>query len=379
VSSPVTACPASATSATIPKDAYLSDMALTSPTEGWAVGARQNDAGAPKEGLILQFHQCRWRPVALDLPNIMLSHISMDSPTDGWAVGHVADASQTSASTVLLHYSGGVWSAIAAPPALQVHLDISALRMRTPDDGWIVALGPATTGTAYVSAYADTLLHDIQGTWVSVACPLPMIDDLTPVGPNDLWIAGTAFVAGSGKATTHSFAHYHDGHWTVMAQPAGLWISSLHAVSSTDIWASGRDSLDNPAIAHYDGTGWRDTSDALLKGGEYGIVVALGDDTGWAFTVGLASTEIPQTAEAQLSITDVSQEVGGQWQSLNWRYSDITRLVAWAPVSDTEVWAVGSSVTYSPPTPLPGGGSTSSGRTNTVLLHYADGAWSRYD
>jgi hypothetical protein len=163
-----------------------------------------------------------------------------------------------------------------------------------------------------------------------------------------------------------------------MAQPAGLWISSLHAVSSTDIWASGRDSLDNPAIAHYDGTGWRDTSDALLKGGEYGIVVALGDDTGWAFTVGLASTEIPQTAEAQLSITDVSQEVGGQWQSLNWRYSDITRLVAWAPVSDTEVWAVGSSVTYSPPTPLPGGGSTSSGRTNTVLLHYADGAWSRY-
>src|SRR6185312_12169737 len=109
--------------------------------------------------------------------------------------------------------------------------------------------------------------------WTQVACPLLMLYNVAPVAPDDLWlVGGTSDDVES--ADTYRFAHYHDGQWSVMRQPAGAELRTLHAVSPTDIWASG--SIPNarsgdattslPVVAHYDGASWQVAPQAIPPG-----------------------------------------------------------------------------------------------------------------
>ena len=369
-------CLSSGASATAPSQPYiLNALAMTSATDGWAVGAYENADSASGNGLIMRYSKCHWAPVTLSLPNVVLEAISMDSPTDGWAAGENVKTNKLT----LLRYSAGAWRAVTPPAAPKTDGAASRLLdMTSPTEGWLVVVGPGSVGNGYVAAYAQTIFHDSQGAWSAIDCPLPMIDAITSAGPDDLWVAGRAFGA-TGKETTQSFAHYQHGHWSVMAQPSGLITLRLAATSPTDVWASGIDVQGFPVVAHYDGASWQDVPQALppSMGHVPGIVVKLADHEGWAYTIQPGAKTAPMESIPELSVTRVWRETAGQWQALSWRYTDIQQIDAWTSLPNGEIWAVGSYRVPGTPTPLPGGGSTRSDYTYSVLLHYANGVWTR--
>lgn len=367
-------CPASATSATLPANAVLNAMALITPQDGWAVGGVQNAQGQVTRGLIMRFSACHWSPIALDLPGVDLAYLSMDTPTDGWAAGN-ADISD---GLILLHYSGGSWSMTPGPPSKG---GVSALSMTSPEDGWLATMGPDIAQHGYTAGYVQRLWRYSQGAWTQVTAPVHMIDAIATVGPDDLWIAGSDFV-GAGKQTSHSFAHYQHGQWTTVTQPAGMWARSLRAISPSDVWASGITIDAVPVVAHYDGATWRDAPEALppdvnQKPGP-GVSTALGDGEGWEYHQRAASGAAPGSIERQVVISGVLRETGGQWQRLNWPFTDVTQITVWTPVSASEVWAIGSTSVLQPPTPIPGGGYSIESVAHTYFLHYTNGVWTRY-
>lgn len=374
------ACPASATSATIPKDTYLADIALTGPTEGWAVGGIINTQAVTTEGIILRFHQCHWASIALSLPNIGLTNISMDSATDGWAVGSHADTNEP----ILLHYTHGSWSqALMAPlPSglLVAESYFAQVRAAGPDNIWITAFTPKTSQG---QTSPMLLLHLVNGAWESVASPLPILYTVAPVGPNDLWIVGGTSTT-SASADTYRFAHYQNGQWSVMRQPAGAELTTLHAISPSDIWASGYipnltsqdPTISLPIVAHYDGASWQIAPQAVPPGAGAGVMsYALGDGAGWAERTSSLTPTAHQSSTFVVSA--VWSESSGQWSSAPWPYKDLNSVWAWAPVSSVEFWAL-ASYPVEVLTPDGSGSYSGLGFSRGVLLHYADGAWSRY-
>jgi hypothetical protein len=240
-----------------------------------------------------------------------------------------------------------------------------------PGEVWMTAF-IRKTATGQMSPML--LMHLANGVWTSVASPFPAIYDIAPVGANDLWIIGQHDTPQGGAAPVW-FAHYHNGGWDAVQQsPAQVF--TLHAISPTDIWASGA----SAAVEHYDGSAWRDAPQAVPPVNDTSqlYTYALGDGQGWAQQ---SATSTPSTSgPPDTYISTVWRETGSHWQDLNLPYKDLTVIQAWTPVSDSEVWAIGGyQVTVPLPTrPGSSGVSSSLGYEQPVLLHYADGAWTRY-
>ncbi|HEX2348822.1 MAG TPA: zf-HC2 domain-containing protein, partial [Ktedonobacterales bacterium] len=277
------ACAPGATSINLPANTVLSDMALTSPTDGWAVGGTMSDQGYMTQGVIMRFSKCKWSPVAFDLKGMGLSQIAMDSPTDGWATGDSTDSNDP----VLFHLSDGVWKQAPLPDELQVaNSYIAQMRAFAPGNVWLTAFTPKTS-QGQMSPML--LLHLMNGQWSTVICPLPILYAVAPVGPEELWLAGETATT-TDQASHFRFAHFKDGQWSVMLQPEGAELTTLRATSPTDVWASGyipaaqsAGFFVRPVVAHYDGSGWQAAPQAIPpNAGADVMTYALGDGEGWA-------------------------------------------------------------------------------------------------
>ncbi len=358
------ACRASAIKVDMPQHAIVGSMVMTSPTDGWAAGSVMTQDVTTSKSLIWKVSQCHWTPISLDLTGIALGPISMDSASDGWVWGMNA-----SDGIILLHYSNGIWNRSPTPTELALGQDYpGSLQAFGPGDVWISAYTHKTS-TGQMSPMA--LLHLYNGTWTSVTSPVPMISSLAPVGPNDLWLAGVT----NDSHPTFEFAHYHAGKWNVMDAPT-VGEDTLHAVSPTDIWAS---ASMQAAFAHYDGVAWRDASQGLppVTGSRVESYVS-GDGARW-IVQSIQQQQVNGFGASPITISNVWREVGGQWQDLQWPYHDLYIVHSWASVSDGEFWAIGGYMVEVPdPTQTNSSGYSGMGYTQTVVLHYADGVWTRY-
>ena len=367
-------CAPGAIQAALPSHAFLMDLAMTSPTDGWAVGTTLAGSGdvrveAPVQGMILRYSHCAWTQVSLDLPNVMLQSISMDSATDGWAVGGNA----VTQSSVALHYSGGKWQTVTLAGTYQNTAYFDKVRMLSASEGWIIGNGTKNDH----GLLSSSLLHYVNGVWTQVQAPAGMIDDVAPIGAGNAWITGTV----SDVDKTSLLAHYAGGQWTTVGAPSGIEFGSLRALSASDIWASGEaypggnywNGNGHPAIAHYDGSGWTlaSLSGGIDRAGQF--VVSFGAGEGWAYLM----TKQSSVSDPNLTIGQVQYESGGQWRAIPWTYTDIGLISAWARVSSGEYWAVGRREIYQP-NPNDTLGNTSAGVSHTVLLHFVNGAWSEY-
>lgn len=365
------ACPANKVSIALPQHAQSDRIVMTSPTEGWAIGAITaiGVSGFPVSVQALLWHisDCHWTQVALNLPaGDVLNEISMDSPTDGWVLGQTYTA-----KPVLLHYTNGAWSQAPLPddPAF-TQVSPSVIQAFGPGEVWMTAYTPKTP-TGQMSPML--LIHLANGVWTSVASPFPAIYGIAPVGANDLWIIGQHDTPQGGAAPTW-FAHYHNGGWDAVQQsPAQVF--TLHAISPTDIWASGA----SAAVEHYDGSAWRDAPQAIppVSDKSQVLVEALGDGEGWAAQPAMST---PSASQSLGNVSGIWYETGGQWRLLNLPYKDIRRMYWFTPVSDGEVWAIGAYYVALPESTRPDspGMSVGGGYDQLVLLHYVDGAWTRY-
>ena len=373
-------CPASATSATLPKQSFaINGLAMTSATEGWAVGAINNDQGYPTQGLIMRFSQCHWAPISASLSSIALYDVAMDSPTNGWAVGY----SSATYTIALVHYSGGIWRMAASPAVQTPHPDLMRVWMRSANEGWLVTYGDGFTPTPH-----STILHYRDGAWTVFSTPVQFVYNVSIAGPDDAWFSGEDAPFDAVSAHTGRFAHYDHGQWTTMVSPAGGLFDILHVVSPTDIWASGVTvPVANQAIvAHYDGATWKVVPGAApitprSANPSFGRVYITGDGSGWFYYQGNPSgaTTASPTAkwENPAPVASVARETNGHWQTLPWPYTDINTLCAWTSLPDDEIWVIGDTTTQQT---VAAGDVTlvTPNATDAVLLHYVNGKWTRY-
>lgn len=362
------ACAPGAIKASLPNNAYLYDLSMVSPTDGWAVGAIMDATNGPSASLILRFNHCRWTQVGTAYPNISLGSISMVSATSGWITGSLAGGGEN----VLLKYSGGTWQRIHAPAIDALQGNLGEVRMLSATEGWIVV---GSSRDAH-GAIASSLLHYTNGTWTSVTPPISWIDDIAVVGPNDAWISGRA----SDFGTTGALAHYHNGQWTKVMVPGGTEMTRLTAVSATDIWATGEtplngnyyEGVEKAAVLHYDGSAWKQVNVGASPRAQR--IVVLGDHDIWAFGVTHAAND---PSIGNLTISLAQHQTGDRWQSVNLPITDLQQILALTPVGPDEYWAIGQYEVYGP-NPNDTARNTAEGIGHRVLLHYANGTWTQY-
>jgi hypothetical protein len=115
----------------------ITGLAMTTPGEGWAVAAAQNQNGQ-SIGEILVCHAGRWR-IAQTLPGVVPHALALDTHGDGWAVGD---------NGVILRLHGGRWSQVASP---------------TSDP--LVSVSIAPDGQTWAAGWAGRLLREQNGSW----------------------------------------------------------------------------------------------------------------------------------------------------------------------------------------------------------------------
>lgn len=362
------ACSADTIKAQLPANTWLSDLAMVSPVEGWAVGSVSSGRGgtaggtihptpspeSPESanGLILHFHNCTWTPLATKYPGTRLSSISMVSATEGWAVGG------TFGKPLALHYTNGAWTSVTLPGqnTLQGGSWLGLVRMRSSDEGWI-AVESTKDQRGNTSS---VLLHLVNGQWSAVNMPLGLVDDVLPVGQDEAWFAGSA----SDSSLTPVLYHYRAGEWTRAAVPSGVFIDRLRMDSPTDIWASAHivvplnsEGSQSAAVAlHYDGTTWAQMN--LGKGGQAQLVQVFAANAAWAFSL--------QRTAAGETISGMQYGGGNTWQAVKLPAADLLDANALVRVTPDEYWAIGHYVV------------PATGDVAPVLLYFANGAWHAY-
>jgi hypothetical protein len=161
------------------QDEALFAVALAAPGEGWAVGGWAGEGWAVggtrgvwlpyclrEPGVIERLTGGTWT-LAFSLPGELdgpagqptLLTLALQSATEGWAAGALlhqkiegseAAGDVCTASSYMLHLSGGQWTAVPVPDVGP----INGLAFDSPDDGWAAADGG--------------LLHYHAGTWTAV-------------------------------------------------------------------------------------------------------------------------------------------------------------------------------------------------------------------
>jgi len=309
--------------------AGLNSVFMTSPTDGWAVGAggiiyrftgggwtlytsvsqtlnsifmiNQNEGWTVGDGgAIYHYTSGMWSgPISPAPTNQNLNSVYMVSQTEGWAVG---------ASGSILHYSNGAWSLVQNQ--LGTNQDLNAISFsgmlgwavgnagtlltingQTPSglpsatlesvylssssDGWIV--GCSTDGCG--SGTGEPVLVHWTGNAFTRGTASAITADLFAVfmlGTSEGWAVG-------GIGTTPVILHYTEGTWTqVTAPPLTGILRSVFMIDSSSGWAVG----DNGAILQYSAGSWAiiasPTSNTLRS------VFMLDSSDGWA--VGASGT-----------------------------------------------------------------------------------------
>jgi hypothetical protein len=363
---PQTGCAANAITAQLPPHTSINDLAMTSTTEGWAVGFNTQSTGASVGvtvqvvGLIFHFQRCNWTALPQTYPGVVLRSISMVSATEGWAVG--GDPCWCR-QPFALHFSGDNWQPAAIPLPSGVG-ELRIVRMLNATEGWTLGV---------TSKYDNMLLHYRHGAWTAVTLPIGYIFDLAPVGVDDLWITGenaSGSASGGAEAPRHSdLGHYQAGTWSSVSAPAGVELSHLRAKAPTDIYAMGsvqaasqRDEDATPADLHYDGSTW--TRLPLAGRGVGQLVEMLSAKDGWAFQWERNSEDVND------HFAWADHLGGAAAQRTVLPTDDLTSITAITPMADGSYWALGGYVMRAP--------SAHSGYGGSLFLRYADGAWSQY-
>jgi uncharacterized repeat protein (TIGR02543 family) len=409
------------------QDVYLSDISLSSSTDGWAVGT----TGPSSYGVLMHYDGSTWNRTTVPTGTYGINAVKMISPTEGWAVG--ATACSTDCDALFLHYVNGAWQKVTiSPPGNQTGYSDVDIKGNT---GWAIGYGWAQrfdgtswTGTSIYNPmapgdyYNDVSVVGENEAWLVGKSRQAMyyngIDWLpSSLGLNSLpmtltvrmqaihmldategWAAGYASATycdpiGCEEVTQCLLVHRSNGPWTQVQCPIeNLRLSAIQMRSTTDVWATGRTYPNrNPTALHYDGVNWTvvslpvsassialaDTNDGWMSGA-LGTMLRLISGVwtriqGSSFSIGAAS------APVYLSKPIDAASVNNVW---------------WFGGSSGELyeWNNGSVITHTPPvtqelyvldmvSPTLGWAGTASGwmyNTPDYLLRYSAGTWTTW-
>jgi photosystem II stability/assembly factor-like uncharacterized protein len=253
----------------------LYSVYMASPLEGWAVG------GAGGNPLILHYTGGSWVQVpAPPMAGVVLRSVFMLDSGNGWAVGSMG---------TILRYSGGIWGAVSSPTANTLR----SVYMLGSTDGWAVGDG-------------GQLLRYSNGQWLTIPSP-------TGAQLNSVFVFDSShgWVVGAGGTVLH----YDGSLWVSVAQSVSADLNSVFQVSPQEAWAVG----DSATILQWNGFSWNtvtpsypltgnpDLNSVFIVSPSYGLVVGAPTAPGGQGTIlQLPQTSpIPETGIAQLLLTVV--------------------------------------------------------------------------
>jgi photosystem II stability/assembly factor-like uncharacterized protein len=259
---------------------FLRSVSMVSASEGWAVGDWASPTGP---AVILHYAGGLWSAVTSPTTGFLFS-VFMVSPSDGWAVGG------TMSSGTILHYTGGLWSAVTSPTVN----GLLSVFMINAGEGWAVGA-------------SGTILHYTGGLWSLYTASNPTTDGLASVfmvNAGEGWAVGGGtilhYIGGLWSAVTSptigpltsvfmvsategwavglfaTILHYTGGSWSAVTSPTTYHLESVFMLSASDGWIVGQDR----AILHYDGGSWSIVTNPSMS--DFFSVFMVSADEGWA-------------------------------------------------------------------------------------------------
>jgi len=245
-----------------------------------------------------------------------------------WAVGSTAIDASTSVP-LAERWNGSSWSSVAVPPFGSVNNQLSGVAGSSSNDVWAV-------GDEDSAGNPGGLIEHWNGS---------------------AWAASTGSGAGSGFGgvaaitSTNAWAvgsfglqtfveHWNGASWSVVASPNGPggdgYLAAVSAVSASNIWAVGATST-SALIEHWNGTKWSVHSSPAITG------------TSFLSSVREISASDVWAVGAEESASFVETTLVEHWNGATWTIvaspngsSSFSDLTAVAPISATDVWAVGN-------------------------------------
>jgi len=224
--------------------ADLRGVALSSPTEGWAVG---------RHGTIFRWDGAGWLAAASPT-TVDLFSVSIVSSANAWAVGH---------DDTIIWWNGASWTGPMTAPTTSV--EYRSIHMVSAGDGWIAGTTMTTTKEGLLLRWDGTAWSLDPGwrSWVT--------ENL-----NDVYLMpGGAVGAAVGDAET--IIHWNGSEWLARTSPTSFDLNSLYLISASDGWAVG----DTGTICRWNGQSWHHYETLPSGVNLFGLFMKTGTDA-WA-------------------------------------------------------------------------------------------------
>ncbi len=227
----------------------LYGVAAVSATDAWAVGEADN--GIATQAFIVRWNGSNWSTATIALPSgtteSSLRSIAVVAADDIWAVGNYQDGDGTLRKTLILHWDGDDWSAVASPNPTTFINGLHGVAAAGPGDVW--AVGYSSDGGGNI----PLTLHWNGAQWSLVASPNPGALNAELLGVaatgGHVWAAGYAGTSSSAGQTL--LLHWNGAGWSIVTRP-GMGDKTLRgvaAVASGQAWAVGAvNDGGNPAL-----------------------------------------------------------------------------------------------------------------------------------
>ncbi len=193
--------------ATLTVSGYPNILAMTSASDGWALGT----------GTAAHFQNGTWlEDIAFetnaDWSTVQFTGISLASPMEEWAVGRAGNPM----AGVIAHFCAGKWSRAGAANFVVAgeRFDTvpSGVAMVSPTEGWMVGREFGPDGGPFILHYLQRRWTPVSGSFLVQNCSL---DAVSMDSADDGWAIGACPVSGSGYLAQTLLVHYHDGGWSL--------------------------------------------------------------------------------------------------------------------------------------------------------------------
>jgi hypothetical protein len=216
--------------------AGVSSITGTSASNITAVGTANINTGTTivQESVAFHFNGTAWSEMTIPA-NVTLGPVLAFSAANLWSVSSNGDAE---------HFNGTTWTTTSLPvPTTEPDLDMTSISGSSPSDIW-------AAGTAFQEGlHRDNspVLEHFNGTsWSNVSVPVKGgLTDVAAISPTDAYAV----------TTLGEILHWNGTTWTALNATtqtgAAVTGSAVAALSPTDVWIAGLNTLDN-----FNGTTW---------------------------------------------------------------------------------------------------------------------------
>ncbi|GAA4634005.1 hypothetical protein GCM10023196_073830 [Actinoallomurus vinaceus] len=208
-----------------------------------------------------------WRIVGTHV-NARIHAVAAVSAKDVWAVGDETVSGKYRA--LVRHWNGKTWKTLAVPSAVK-GISLSHVAASSSTNVWVTGVD-VRSFQSYALRWDGRKWH----TGPSHKAIEPISDAIAAIGKKDVWLLGLGAHLAAGQAR-----HFDGKSWKTVSVPG--FVSSVSAVSSRDIWATGLvpgKTQYQAAVMHWNGKKWRTV---LTPDSETGFssVLALGAKDVW--------------------------------------------------------------------------------------------------